>query len=199
MNHSDSLPHNPINGGASWAATAAVAIVLTIAFVGALHGIGRIPWCECGFGLWTSDTQGRATSQHLADPYSFTHILHGIIFYWAFGLWRRTAPIKRRFLLALLLEVVWELVENSPAVIDRYREATAAQGYYGDSILNAFGDLAACALGFLMAARLPPMFTVAFAVSEELVLLAVIRDNLALNVLMLFVPIKSIKQWQLGA
>jgi hypothetical protein len=183
----------------SWRPTACASLILAALFIAILFAMGRIWWCECGFGLWTSDANGEATSQHLADPYTFTHVLHGIIFYWALGLWSKTAPLHRRFLLSLVIEVVWEILENSPPVIERYREATAALGYYGDSILNAMGDLIACACGFYLAARLPARIVVVVAVIEEIVLLLAIRDNLTLNIIMLLFPIESIKQWQLGA
>jgi hypothetical protein len=184
--------------------TLLVSLAIVAAFVVVLRLMGRLAWCECGFRLWTHQSQGTETSQHLADPYSFTHVLHGIIFY-AVLAWLAKRPAFARHLsrdrcivIALLLEVAWEIVENTPWVIERYREATAARGYYGDTILNCLGDVIACMLGYYLAARLPVWWSVAFAVAIELVLLATIRDNLTLNVVMLFYPIESVKQWQLG-
>lgn len=181
-----------------WASCIGVT-VLCIAFVVILRSMGRIWQCECGFGIWTSDAQGEATSQHFADPYWFTHILHGMIFYWLFGFWAKTSPVKRRFLCSLALEIGWEILENSPPVIERYRDATAALGYVGDSVLNAVGDVVACILGFWMAVKLPAKAVIALAVIEEIVLLIAIRDNLTLNVVMLLFPLESLKEWQLGA
>jgi hypothetical protein len=163
-----------------------------------LHLMGRIAWCKCGFGLWTSHAWSSDTSQMLADPYSFTHVIHGIIFYallrWVFP--RMT--LQRRFFVALLVEVAWEVFENTPFVINRYRAATASLDYTGDSVLNSVGDVLSAVVGFYLAARLPWKWTVGLVIVIELLLLAAIRDNLTLNVLMILWPIEAIKRWQTG-
>jgi hypothetical protein len=176
---------------------ATFAIVVCFALI--LHWMGRVPWCTCGFGIWTPEALSEETSQHLADPYTFTHVLHGIIFYWLAGLFPAASPIKRRYYVAILLEVGWEILENSPPVIERYRDATAALGYVGDSILNALGDVIACILGFWLAARLATKYVLALVLLEEVVLLIAIRDNLTLNIVMLLFPLEPVKQWQLGS
>jgi hypothetical protein len=100
--------------------------------------------------------------------------------------------------MALVAEIGWELLENSPPVIARYRNATAAFGYTGDSILNSVGDVGCCLLGFWLASRLSTRAAALLILIEEIILLITIRDNLTLNVIMLLFPVESLKQWQLG-
>lgn len=137
-------------------------------------------------------------SQQLADWYSLTHLVHGLLFWAAGRLVARRWPWRARLVLAMLAEATWEVLENSPAVIDRYRAATVAVGYSGDSVLNSLGDLGCMAIGFLVARRLPWRGTVLLGIALELLALAVIRDNLTLNVLMLVRPIDAVRAWQAG-
>ena len=157
-------------------------------------------WCSCGRPVpWSGDIWSGHNSQHLADPYTLTHLLHGLIFY---ALLRPSAGwlgSGTRLVLAVALESLWEVVENSEAVIERYRQATIALGYAGDSILNSLGDIVACGVGYLLARRLPVRWSIALFVLVEAALLLVYRDNLALNVLMLIWPNQAIKSWQMGA
>jgi hypothetical protein len=138
-------------------------------------------------------------SQHPFDPYAVTHVLHGLAF---FGLFAWLLPrVSRawRFALSMAIETLWELVENSDLVVDRYRETTMAVGYRGDSIINSLGDLIACAFGLWLAPRLGLWWSIAVFVVAELVLLVWIRDNLFLNVLMLVWPVEAVKTWQMGS
>jgi hypothetical protein len=164
-----------------------------------LHLQGRMWVCDCGGArAWTPDAWSAETSQHLFDPYSFTHLLHGFAFCGLLALAAPRTPARWRLCLAILMESVWEIVENTDAVINRYREATAALGYAGDTVLNSVGDIVACGVGFVVARRLGWRRTlVAFAV-VELVLLFWIRDSLLLNILMLLHPSAAIKAWQAG-
>jgi len=164
----------------------------------ALHFMGRIAWGKQGFGLWTSQSQGPKTSQLFADPYSFTHLEHGILFFGVLWLFRKRIPLRWRFIIALLIEVSWEIVENSPFVINRFRAATASLDYTGDSILNSVGDVTFCLFGFFLASRLSWKWSVAMVVLSEVALLLTIRDNLFLSVLMLLHPIRVIKNWQMA-
>jgi hypothetical protein len=169
-------------------------LALTIAI---LWAMGRPPTCTCGtVTLW--GREGPTQSQMLADWYSPSHIVHGFLFYallrW---IWPK-APLERRFLVSLIIEAAWEIAENTPMVIDRYREATIALGYSGDSILNSASDVAMMALGFLAARRLPVWISIAIVLLLELVPLIVIRDNLTLNVWMLLAPNDAIRAWQAG-
>ncbi len=173
------------------------ALVLGLA-VAILWAMGRPPICTCGtVELWGE--VGPAQSQMLADWYSPSHIVHGFLFYavlrWLFP---RTS-IEHRFLVSMLVESAWEIIENTPMVIDRYREATIALGYTGDSILNSASDIAMMALGFLVARRLPVWASVAIVLALEAIPLIVIRDNLTLNVWMLLAPSDAIVNWQAGA
>ena len=163
-----------------------------------LLAIGRPPICACGtIELW--GRVGPEQSQMLADWYSPSHIVHGLLFYAAFHLAAPLWPVERRFLIALLVEAAWEIIENTPMVIDRYREATIALGYTGDSILNSVSDIAMMAIGFAAARRLPAWASVALVLALELVALLAIRDNLTLNVWMLLAPNEAIRGWQAGA
>lgn len=138
-------------------------------------------------------------SQRFADPYSFSHILHGVLFYAALWLTARSASLTTRALGALLLESAWEVLENSPIIINRYREVTISLGYEGDSVLNSMGDVVMMAIGFGLAARLRLWQSLAFVALVELVMLALLRDNLTLNILMLLYPIDAIRDWQMAA
>lgn len=164
-----------------------------------LLAMGRIPICECGYvRLWTPAADLAGSSQHVADWYTPSHIIHGFLFYLALWLLFRSRPVGERALGAMVIEAAWEVVENSPWIIDRYREATIAVGYTGDSVLNSFFDILWMLSGFWFAWRLPVWLTVATAIAFELVALWVIRDNLALNVIMLIHPVEAIKTWQGG-
>jgi hypothetical protein len=167
--------------------------------VASLRFEGQRWWCRCGRpSLWTGDIHSMHNSQHLLDPYSFTHALHGLLFFAMLRPLAGKLGSVTRLVLALLLEVVWEVVENSDAVIERYRRATIALGYTGDSVANSLGDIASCGLGFFLAARLPVRWSVTLFFAVEMILLAVYRDCLSLNVLMLVYPLESVKAWQMG-
>lgn len=165
-----------------------------------LHRQGRQWACDCGWRalLWTGDAWSRETSQHLLDPYSLTHVLHGFAFCGLLALVAPWWPTGWRFCLAILLESFWEMVENTNFVIDRYREATAAFGYFGDTVVNSLGDIIACAIGFAAARRLGWRRTLFAFALIELALLIWIRDSLLLNVLMLLHPSDAIRSWQQG-
>ena len=177
----------------------ALATVLILGLAAAiLLAMHRPPICTCGHvALW--GPVGPTQSQMLADWYSPSHIVHGLLFYAALWLVARRMPVERRFLVALLVEVAWEIVENTPMVIDRYRTATASLGYTGDSMINSMSDVAMMILGFVAARRLPPWASILLLLTLELVPLFVIRDNLALNIWMLLAPSESIREWQSAA
>lgn len=164
-----------------------------------LFAMGRNPICTCGtVKLWVGDPNTSDNSQHIADWYSLSHIIHGFLFYGLFWLVTRGRPLGLRALLALAIEAGWEILENSPLIINRYREGTIALGYEGDSILNSVSDILFMLAGFLLASRLPVWATVMLAIAFELVALYAIRDNLTLNVIMLVHPLAGIKAWQSG-
>jgi Protein of unknown function (DUF2585) len=160
---------------------------------------GRLWMCACGRLLfWTSDAWSSDTSQHLFDPYAFTHVLHGVVFCGLLALAAPRLPWAWRLWLAVAAEAVWEVVENTQYVINRYREATAALGYTGDTVVNSLGDVLACGLGFALADRLGLKRSVIFFLLVEAALLLTIRDSLLLNVVMLVYPLDSIREWQTG-
>lgn len=177
-----------------------VAAFLILTATGAiLFAMGRPPICTCGeVSLWEGSASSARTSQMIADWYTPSHFIHGLIFYGLMWLAFRGWPVERRFLLAMAIETAWELLENTPLVIDRYREATVALGYTGDSILNSLSDIAMMALGFVAARRLPVWASIVLALALELAALIVIRDNLALNIIMLLAPSDAIRAWQAG-
>ncbi len=173
------------------------ALVLFLLQIVILYFMGRVPICECGYiKLFEPGVNSPGNSQHLADWYTPSHIIHGFLFYGFGWLVLRRASLPERLALAVFIEAAWEIAENSPLIIDRYRNATMALGYSGDSILNSAMDTVFMALGFLFAARMPVWLTVTIAIVFELFTGWLIRDNLTLNVLMLVWPVEAIKTWQ---
>jgi hypothetical protein len=162
-----------------------------------LHSQGRLWWCSCDYLLlWSGDTWSSNNSQHLLDPYSFTHLLHGFVLCGLLALIVPRLSVVWQLWLAVSIEAVWEVVENSEFVIRRYRQETAALGYHGDTVVNSLGDILLCGLGFVLAHRLGFRRTLALFVVTEIALAIWIRDNLSLNILMLIYPIDAIKEWQ---
>ena len=171
-------------------------VLLVLGFWTILALLGRNLLSDSGFGVWTG-AWTKHTSQWVADPYSFSHVLHGIFFYWILYPTRGRLSLASRFLIGALVEAVWEVVENTPFVIDRYRAATAALDYYGDTILNSTFDLVAALVGFWLAWKVDWKWVLLLVVVMELLLAFFVRDNLTLNVLMLLYPLDSVKEWQL--
>jgi len=182
-------------------------VVLSLAMAATVAGLllamGRVPICACGHvALWTGQVNGPENSQQIADWYSPSHVIHGLLFYFfAHLLWRRWKvfggrPAVWALPIAIGFEGFWELLENSPLIIERYRSVTVNYGYSGDSVLNSVSDLACMTLGFLLASRLPVWTSVVLALGFELLTAWIIHDNLTLNVIMLVWPIQAIRDWQ---
>src|SRR3954462_5458369 len=164
-----------------------------------LFAMGRNPICTCGsIDLWVGERDSAGTSQMLADWYSLSHIVHGLIFYALLWLVARPLGVGPRFLIAPFIEASWEVIENTPMVIDRYRATTAALGYTGDSVINSLSDILMMAFGFLLARKLPLWASILLLAALEIVPLFVIRDNLALNIVALISPNAAIAAWQAG-
>jgi hypothetical protein len=175
------------------------ALLIVAAALAILLAMGRNPICTCGaIDLWVGERASARTSQMLLDWYSFSHIVHGLLFYALLCLAARRTPVEWRFLAALLIEASWEVVENTPLVIDRYRATTAALGYTGDSVINSLSDIAMMATGFLAARKLPVWASLLLLLALEIIPLLTIRDNLALNVWALIAPNDAVQAWQAG-
>jgi len=177
--------------------TAIVAILILAAAAAVLLAMGRNPICTCGaVDLWVGQRDSPHTSQMLADWYSLSHVVHGLLFYALLWLVARRLSIGQRFLAALLIEASWEVIENTPMIIDRYRETTAALGYTGDSVINSLSDILMMCFGFLLARKLPLWTSIALLILLELIPLFVIRDNLTLNIWNLLAPNPAVAAWQ---
>src|SRR3989344_8829931 len=165
-----------------------------------LLAMDRIPFCKCGIiAFWSSDVTSNQQSQQFTDPYTFTHVLHGIgLYFLVWLLWGRKLTIGQRLILAVALESGWEILENTEVILNRYRAATISYDYWGDSVLNSVGDIFAMMIGFWMSAKLPWWGRLIAFIALDSLLLFFIRDSLIVNVIMLIRPIDAIKEWQTG-
>jgi len=189
----------PSDHSVRWLTTTLAALAI-LAFTALVElRLGRLPFCKCGIiRLWSGDIWSNQASQQFTDPYTFTHIIHGVLWYmlvwWIAG---KRLSTGARFLAAVLIESAWEIFENTDFVIQRYRTVTISLDYYGDSVFNSMGDIVAMMSGYFLASRLPVRVTIAAAVLLDLFLLFWYRDSLALNILMLIYPVNAIKNWQM--
>ena len=177
---------------------AAIAAIILTALI-ALTLQGRVWWCNAGDAWpWSWEVWSTHNSQHLIDPYSFTHVLHGVLEFWLIGLVFWKMPLAWRFVIAIFIESSWEVVENTNYMIQRYRETTISLDYFGDSIANSLADIACCGIGFWIAYKVRFLWSLALFAATEIILLIWIRDSLLLNLLMLLWPLDAVKQWQIG-
>lgn len=190
-----------MTGGRATSAIAATVVVAALLVLQAavLALMGRPLVCTCGTILaWYPSASGPGTSQHVADWYSFSHVLHGLLFYLLLRAAMPGAPPLVRLAIAMGMEVGWEVLENTPLIIERYRQTAMAQGYFGDSIVNSLADSLAAAAGFLVARSVPVWVSVAIFAAVEVLLATIIRDNLTLNVIQLIAPDAGLSEWQGG-
>lgn len=177
-----------------------VFLVCTVLMVVTLYLLGRIWWCKLGdYSIYINEAWNSShTSQHFLDPYTFTHILHGVMFFWLASLIFAKFSAVWQFSIAIFVEAAWEVLENTNFIIDKYRENTASLDYFGDSILNSVGDLLACAVGFWIAFKLGWWKSLIFFLLMEIILILWIKDSLLINILMLIYPLDSVKNWQMS-
>ncbi len=181
-----------------WVCVAAGAALIGLAGA-AEFAMGRKLWGVSGKpGIWSGDIWSSHNSQYMTDPYSFSHITHGVLWYGLLALVAKKLPLRARFVMAVALECTWEVFENTDLVIQRYRAATISLNYYGDSVMNSMCDILTAVLGFMLAAILPTRVTLIGVIVLEIALALWIRDSLLLNVLMLIRPIQAIRTWQLA-
>jgi hypothetical protein len=177
-----------------------LSVAAAILMVVLMRSQGRIWWCKLGdYALYVNEAWNSShTSQHFLDPYTFTHVLHGVMFFWLAALIFSRLSVAWQFFIAIFVEAAWEVLENTNYIIDKYRENTASLDYFGDSIFNSVGDLLACALGLWIAFKLGWWKSLIFFVLVEIILLLWIRDGLLLKILMLIYPLDSVKNWQMS-
>lgn len=177
-----------------------IVLALLAAAAAAELAMGRLPLGpDYRFGWWEGNIWSSAQSQRVADPYSFSHVVHGVLFYALLWRFARRRPVETRLLAAVALEAAWEVLENSPVIINRYRAVTIALGYEGDSVLNSMSDVVMMAIGFVVAWWARPWVSLAVVAVFEIGMLVLVRDNLTLNIIMLVWPIAAIKAWQMAA
>lgn len=177
-----------------------IAVLLILIFSTIMLNVqGRVWWCQVGdYTPWSWDIWTAHNSQHVLDPYSFTHVLHGVLEFWLIGLLFSRMPVAWRFVIAIFIESSWEVFENTAYIINRYREETISLNYFGDSIINSLADIISCALGFLIAYKIRFWRSLILFLATEVLLIVWIRDSLLINIIMLIYPIEAIKIWQLG-
>ena len=174
-------------------------LLFVIAAMVVLQFEGRVWWCQSGDNSpWAWNIWSSHNSQHFIDPYSLTHILHGVVEFWLIGLIFKEMPLGWRLLLAVIIEGSWEMAENSSYIINRYREETISLNYFGDSVLNSVSDILCCAVGVLIGYRLRFWKSLVLFAATEIFLIFSIRDSLIINIIMLVYPIEAIKLWQIA-
>lgn len=189
------IAQKPMWASSHRAWTAVVCIMIVQALV--LHAMGRVWLCTCGtLRLWVGDIRSAEMSQQVTDWYTFSHIVHGILFYGLLRLLLPRLPVVVRLAIAVGIEATWEIAENTPWVIEAYRQQALARGYVGDSIVNSLSDTLSMMTGFALASILPWRATLALAIVMEVAVGYLVHDNLTLNILNFIHRFPAIEAWQ---
>ncbi len=196
MTREDNLRGQARDARAHWLFLAGVIMLVQAV---ALLWMGRVVICKCGtVKLWHGIVKSSENSQHLTDWYTFSHVVHGLIFYAVLTYLLPRASWAAKLAAAVALEAGWEIIENTEMVINRYRTATISLDYFGDSVVNSLMDTFAMMVGFGAALLLPVGASIALGIGFEIFMAVMIRDNLTLNILMLVWPMDAVARWQGG-
>ena len=168
----------------------------------ALIGVTLFQWgqpliCTCGYvQFWVGSVFSSGNSQHIADWYTLSHVVHGLLIVLLGRILFPTWSSQSLLVIAVVTGVAWEIIEHTDWVLNRFRAATLYQGYFGDSVLNAVFDYLWMLAGFFLARSISTAAIVGLILCLELTAAIIARDCLTLTTLMVIYPLESVEEWQ---